>query len=286
MHADHAGRRDEHLFARAADASPPSPRPSPCAALRPASPVQALAQPLFTTIACARPPDAIEVLARDDDRRGHGLVGREDGRRRHGLVRGDEREIERRGPLRRRLLDAARHTGRAEAARGRHAALVDVAYHGSIPITRPRRAGRSAGVAAYRGISRSGSTIAYWSHVRNSGQLTQSVAIFSGSQTCGTIEKFCRTKNRASCVNAQSDLEAGGAAPVAQFADEPRGQADAAEVLRDDQRPHFRHARRQRRQLGARLDDAADLADHEAARVTGELRRARAAAGGLLACAR
>ncbi len=42
------------------------------ATARPASPVHALAQPLFTTTAAACPPDAREVLAGDDDGRGDG----------------------------------------------------------------------------------------------------------------------------------------------------------------------------------------------------------------------
>src|SRR4030095_15380988 len=41
---------------------------------------------------------------------------------------------------------------------------------------------------------------AFW----NSGQDRQSVVIFSGTERCGTIEKFCRTKNRASCGHAES----------------------------------------------------------------------------------
>jgi hypothetical protein len=50
------------------------------------------------------------------------------------------------------------------------------------------------------------STIAYWPHFWKSAQLQQSADTFSGSQKCGTIENPSLTKNRGSCVKAQSVL--------------------------------------------------------------------------------
>ena len=53
--ADHAGRRDEHVILAAADRRRPSACAISCASTMPCGPVQALAQPLLVTIACARP---------------------------------------------------------------------------------------------------------------------------------------------------------------------------------------------------------------------------------------
>ncbi len=46
--------------------------------------------------------------------------------------------------------------------------------------------------------------MAYCRQLRNSGQVLQSWAIFSGTQVWGTIEKPRRTKNAGSWANAQS----------------------------------------------------------------------------------
>ena len=46
--------------------------------------------------------------------------------------------------------------------------------------------------------------MAYWVQRRNSGHDVQVLTIFSGTHTCGTMEKFCRMKNRGSCVKAVS----------------------------------------------------------------------------------
>ena len=45
------------------------------------------------------------------------------------------------------------------------------------------------GAASVSGVTSRSVTIANCSHCRNSAQLRQSAAIFSGSQVCGTIEK-------------------------------------------------------------------------------------------------
>ena len=101
--------------------------------------------------------------------------------------------------------------------------------------------------------------------------MTQSVAIFSGSQRCGTMEKFWRTKKRASCVKAHKRLEAGGGRAAAELVDEPRGQADPTEPFGDDQRTDFADARGERRQLGAGLQLSADFAHHEPVRVAAQI---------------
>ncbi len=61
----------------------------------PSSPVQALAQPLLTTMARARPRSARDAALETEDRRGLRQVRREQRRRGHGPVGGEDREVER-----------------------------------------------------------------------------------------------------------------------------------------------------------------------------------------------
>ena len=129
-----------------------------------------------------------------------------------------------------------------------------------------RRRGRTArrrGAAAPSRTARSGGT---------AGSSTQSVAIFSGTHRCGTIEKFWRTKNRASCVNAHSVSKPAASRARAQLVDEPRGEADAAEIVR---RRRATALRRPSLDSGASsahaLMLAADVADDEPVGVPAQL---------------
>ena len=88
----------------------------------------------------------------------------------------------------------------------------------------------------------------------------QSCAIFSGSQILAD-EELRIVRERAQF------LMAGNARPRANLTHEPRRQADAPEVFRDDERSHFGHSRRQRREFDARFQIACDCADDEACRV-------------------
>ena len=151
--------------------------------------------------------------------------------------------------------------------------------HGHDPVRRRRCAAPACAPARTATLRSSEWYIAYWSQRRNSGQPTQSVAIFSGSHRCGTMEKFWRTKKRASCVKAQSVSNPAAFARLRSSSTQPRRQADATEILRDDERTDFRHPRRQRRQFRARLDRPVDVADDESAWRDARARRARAAAG-------
>ncbi len=129
------------------------------------------------------------MLARDDDGRGDGLVGREDRRGRDGLVGHDHREIERsRLASGRSALDAARDARGPEAGGRGHAAL-DPTRHGfrADHATATLRAGAGT---RYFATARSDRIIANCPHLRKSGHETQSVAIFSGTHRCGTMEKF------------------------------------------------------------------------------------------------
>ena len=82
------------------------------ACARPSTPVQAFAQPLFTTTARARPPTFRKMLVRDEHRRRLGPVGREHRRGRGLTVGDDEREVRCAG-----FLDPAGHTSGAESLR-------------------------------------------------------------------------------------------------------------------------------------------------------------------------
>jgi hypothetical protein len=156
----------------------------------PFGPVHAFAHPLLTTIAFRAAARACKMLARDHDRRRDRLIRREHGRRRYGLTGRDQREVERRGPVVLLLLDPARDTCGAEAPRRGNAAF-DVTNHRRLrQATATRRSGAAVEAAAARDCSRSDSIMACCPHFLNSGQPRQSVVIFSGSQTCGTIEKF------------------------------------------------------------------------------------------------
>ena len=131
----------------AADARRPSAAPSPRACSMPSSPVQALAQPLLTTMAAASPARRA-VIARHDHRRGLREVRREDRgrRRRRGFAR-DDREVEPASGL-----DAARDARGAEARRRRDAAVDRVetsriASHAGIRL-QPLDVGAASGDAA------------------------------------------------------------------------------------------------------------------------------------------
>ena len=119
LHADHAGRRHEHRGRRRQPSAAAVRSAIALACAIPSAPVHALAQPLLTTIAAARPPERGEPVSRDEDRRGLREVGRED-------RGGADRRVRRRRCARSRRagrLDAARHAGRTEAARGGDAAV-------------------------------------------------------------------------------------------------------------------------------------------------------------------
>ena len=82
-----------------------------CATRRPLSPVHALAQPLFTTIARAMPPRLGEMLARDHDRCGLRQVGCEDGGCSGRPIRHEQRQIESAFGF-----DAGGHSGSAKSS--------------------------------------------------------------------------------------------------------------------------------------------------------------------------
>ena len=148
--------------------------------------MQALAQPLLTTIARAVPPDAREMLARHEHRRGLRAVGREDGRRGGGRVGDEQREIE--------CLPFALMPALTPAARNPRGAVTppaiardrDAVIMTSVSVA-DRRAARVAALGVERRVERHDHRVL--AALRNCGHFTQSVKIFSGSQRCGTIEK-------------------------------------------------------------------------------------------------
>src|SRR5690606_41030885 len=146
-----------------------------------------------------------EVIPRQHDRRRDGEVRREHAGSRGWRVRDDQREVEPIGGG----LDAAVDARRAEARGGGESAFYDVDHRcrtrtDSVAVRgwAARRLVRLV-VMLPTAVPRSGSATAYCPHVRNFGQAWQSVAIFSGSQVCGTMVKPSRTKCAASCVKAQ-----------------------------------------------------------------------------------
>ena len=116
-----------------------------------------------------------------------------------------------------------------------------------------RRAGYggTAVVAAARRAARSGSITAYWPQWRNSGQPTQSCAIFSGTQMCGTIEKPRRTKCDGSCVKAQSVANPLAARRRPERRRSAPARAAGRGSLVDDQRADLGDLAAERRELGA-----------------------------------
>ena len=261
LHADDARRRHEHLIGRAPDARGCRAAAMSRATSMPASPVHALAQPLLMTIAAACPPEpAPDVRARRTTGRGHGLIGREHRRRRTRARRRNQRQ----GPAARRgdagLLDSAatrRRLGIPAASVTPPSTICDTnrtlgatatRRGGPRPVRRPRR--RRAARSHHRVLLAPCGT---------AGTSTQSVAIFSGSQRCGTIEKFWRTKNRASCVKAhrRSRTRRSARAGAARRPAARRGRRDGT-VRRPTSDRTSRDARRERRQLRAGLDVAVD----------------------------
>ena len=162
LDADDAGRRHQHLLRAAPDVDATKSAVLRATA-RPSGPVQALAQPLLTTMARDASAGLRARCSRAHEHgRGLGLVRREHARRRRRCVGHDERQVEGVG-----LLDAARHAGRAEAVRRRDAArdrldgevgFLRVMSRAGAPETsglagardryRPWRTGRSAGTGA------------------------------------------------------------------------------------------------------------------------------------------
>ena len=190
-HADHAGRRDQDVLGRAAERA--GGRSGHVA--RDVHPGLAGTRVRAAAVDDNRsgaPAGFRQVFARHDDRRGDGLVGREHGRGRDRLVGSDERKIQRRGRApSRTALDAAGDARGAEAGGGSDASFDPTSGHGTGADHATTASRRAGGVATlYFATARSGRIIAYCPHVRNNGQPTQSVAIFSGTDRCGTMEKF------------------------------------------------------------------------------------------------
>ena len=159
------------------------------ASAMPCGPVQALAQPLLVTMTCADAAAPRQVLLRDEHRRRLGLIGGEDAAAAHGPIGGDQREVGLAAGL-----DAARDPRGAKAS-GSGDAAVDRVDRARLRMrTVSPRARPAARCTADASPEPSESTTACWPHRRNSGQRWQSSAIFSGTQTCGTIEKPRRTK--------------------------------------------------------------------------------------------
>ena len=109
--ADDAGRRDEHLFGRAAD-QPGGLRGHVARDLQPFVARARVGAPAVDDDGARHAARAREVLARDEHGRRLGAVGREDRGRRRRRIRDEEREV--RVAVR---LDAGADAGRAEAAR-------------------------------------------------------------------------------------------------------------------------------------------------------------------------
>ena len=137
------------------------------ASCSPSSPVQALAQPLLTTIARAMPPRPRQMLARDEDRRRLRAVGREHGGRGRRPIGDDQREVERAGLRLDAGTDArgAEPSGRGDAAGDRFRASELSARS---CVSRRRSARRDRPMSAN---DSSGRTIAYCPQRRNCGTL-------------------------------------------------------------------------------------------------------------------
>ena len=206
----------------------------PRATSMPSSPVQALAQPLFTTIARATPPAAGEMLARDDDRRRLRAVGRE--HRRGGRRRSDTSSARSR-PAR---LDAGADAGGAKALRQRHAARERFERLNGRAVMRGGATTADRGRAARRaGIERQ--------HHRVLAAPLKVRALHAvGEDLLGQPQvrhdREAHLDEIAGHVGERAQLlEAFAARPLPQLVDEHRADAAVPRGLVHGQRSHFRH---------------------------------------------
>ncbi len=271
------------------------------ACARPSGPVHAFAQPLFTTTAVTRPPEAASCSR---DTMTGAAIALFVVKTAAALAVVSETINARSSPpfaLMPHATPAARkpcgavipplmaHTLLTRAPRAR------LPSPGRAPSTAPAGAvRRSAGVrlpcALHRSgppaarvstwtPSRSGSVTAYWPQCRKSGHAVQSWAIFSGTHTCGTIVKPSLTKCEGWCVNAHSVANPRAAPRRRELRDQPRPNLVSALVLVNDERPDFGHGAAERRELRAGDHHAVAGRDNEAGGVIVRFPRSCGAAG-------
>ncbi len=174
----------------------------------PSSPVQALAHPLLTTMARARPLRRGQMTLRHQHRRGLGQVRREEARSRGGFIRGEHGQVQRS----RLRLDAAVQ-GRGAEALGRGDAarrLLDRIVHA------PTSAGRDAKMPSRMSTA---SSISAVSMVSGGSRRTTHVAVRLTSRPCSRACSRRRWRRssarcRASGRRPASPPPPGGAAPA------------------------------------------------------------------------
>ena len=245
----------------------------------PSAPVQALAQPLLTTIAAARPPEA---ASRSRDTRTGAACARLVVNTAAALA-GASAASSARSRAPDALMPQATPAAR-KPRRRRDAALdaVDASVDALTPAPpRPARPPASPTCASWRrstfgrrgamlrlpwisAAGRSGRTLdaraqrqrhRVLAAVAEQRAAVQSCAIFSGTQTCGTIVKPRRTKCDGSCVNAHSVEKPRSRAGRRACVDQRDPMCWPRMRLVHDERAHLGDVGAERRELAA-ADDA------------------------------